>query len=301
MGKIFSPGKLLLTSEYSVLDGALALAVPTKQGQEFFFEEKSDGGALVHWEALHQGNPWLKVCIDYKTWTVVHTNIPQAGAFVLKVLQNVSELSSTKFKGNETYILTTNLQFPPDYGLGSSSTLMNNLAEWAGTDAFILNDLSLGGSGYDIAVAKEKTPILFQLNEEKRISTPVVFSPSFKDQIIFIHLNQKQDSREGINMYRSKVKSTVLIDELTAITHKVVHCKDLNEFSAMMTAHEQLLSDFLNIPTAKEKIFKSCPSFIKSLGAWGGDFIMGSKFSNYQNYFNERNFHTIFSWDDLIG
>lgn len=37
MGSIFSPGKLLLTSEYFVLDGALALAVPTIPGQEFFF------------------------------------------------------------------------------------------------------------------------------------------------------------------------------------------------------------------------------------------------------------------------
>ena len=39
MSTIFSPGKLLLTSEYVVLDGALALAVPTKWGQEFFFDE----------------------------------------------------------------------------------------------------------------------------------------------------------------------------------------------------------------------------------------------------------------------
>ena len=36
-GTLFSPGKLLLTSEYVVLDGALALAVPTQWGQEFFF------------------------------------------------------------------------------------------------------------------------------------------------------------------------------------------------------------------------------------------------------------------------
>ena len=38
-GNFFSPGKLLLTSEYVVLDGALALALPTKLGQDFFSEE----------------------------------------------------------------------------------------------------------------------------------------------------------------------------------------------------------------------------------------------------------------------
>jgi hypothetical protein len=40
MGAIFSPGKLMLTSEYFAIDGALVLAVPTRLGQEFFFEEK---------------------------------------------------------------------------------------------------------------------------------------------------------------------------------------------------------------------------------------------------------------------
>ena len=41
---------------------------------------------------------------------------------------------------------------------------MANLAKWAGIDAFELNEISLGGSGYDIAVAMEGTPVLYQLN-----------------------------------------------------------------------------------------------------------------------------------------
>jgi len=40
MSRIFSPGKLMLTSEYFALDGTLVLAVPTKLGQEFFFQFK---------------------------------------------------------------------------------------------------------------------------------------------------------------------------------------------------------------------------------------------------------------------
>ena len=39
---IFSPGKLLITSEYFVLDGALALAVPTRLGQDFYSEEENE-------------------------------------------------------------------------------------------------------------------------------------------------------------------------------------------------------------------------------------------------------------------
>ena len=35
----FSKGKLLLTSEYFVLDGALSLAIPTKLGQDLLVEK----------------------------------------------------------------------------------------------------------------------------------------------------------------------------------------------------------------------------------------------------------------------
>ena len=72
---IFSPGKLLITSEYCVLDGALALAVPTKLGQDFYWQEIEDGNSLVYWEALHEGKPWLLVVINYKNWVSCKMNL----------------------------------------------------------------------------------------------------------------------------------------------------------------------------------------------------------------------------------
>lgn len=53
--RIYSPGKLMLTSEYFAVDGALVLAVPTKLGQEFFFEEFSDEKSLIF------GKPIIKM------------------------------------------------------------------------------------------------------------------------------------------------------------------------------------------------------------------------------------------------
>ena len=64
MSEIFSHGKLMLTSEYFAVDGALVLAVPTKLGQEFFFEEYNNNQSLVYWEAYHQNKLWLKVVIN---------------------------------------------------------------------------------------------------------------------------------------------------------------------------------------------------------------------------------------------
>ena len=300
MGQLFSRGKLLLTSEYTVLDGALALAVPTKWGQEFFFEANDNEQSEVVWEAYHQDQLWLYAKIDYKTWEILDTNLQEPAAFVLKVLQNVQQLSTKVFQANYSYLLRTNLQFPSNYGLGSSSTLMNNLAEWAVIDAYKLNELSLGGSGYDIAVAKEKSALLYQLTGNERRVEVINFEPSFKDELIFIHLNQKQDSREGIQLYRSKEKSQELIDEFSELTKQVLKAQDLECFSQLMTKHEEKLSNFLGIETVKEKYFENCPVFVKSLGAWGGDFVMSTKFSGFEDYFSGKGFRDVFSWSYLI-
>ncbi|MDO5614754.1 MAG: GYDIA family GHMP kinase [Cruoricaptor ignavus] len=300
MGKIFSPGKLLLTSEYTVLDGALALAVPTQQGQEFFFEEIADAKSLVVWEAYHLNKLWLRAKINYENWTVLETNIPQSAEFVVKVLKNVQRLSQSKFQDNSSYHLKTNLQFPANFGLGSSSTLMNNLAEWSAIDAFLLNDDSLGGSGYDIAIAKEKAALLFQIKEKKREWQRIDFNPEFKNELIFIHLNQKQDSREGIKMYKSVEKSAEIIQQFTDFTKEIIQTKTIEKFSEIMALHEKTLSRIIKMETVKDQIFPDCPTFVKSLGAWGGDFVMSSKFENHVEYFTAKGFPTIFEWKEMI-
>ncbi|MDF2934336.1 MAG: ribosomal protein [Chryseobacterium sp.] len=299
MGEIYSPGKLMLTSEYFAVDGALVLAVPTRLGQEFFFEEKHDGKSLIFWEAYHQNKLWLKAVIDYQNWQILEANITSSAEFILKTLKNVQSLSEIKFKSTYSYHLKTNLQFPADYGLGSSSTLMNNLAEWSSIDPFHLNSISLGGSGYDIAVAKAKSAVLYQNKPEIHFEK-VDFNPKFKNELIFIHLNQKQDSREGITLYKSKIKSQKLVDEFSDLTRNILLCDELDNFSELMIIHEQRISDFIKIPTVKSLFFADCAKFVKSLGAWGGDFVMSAKFEGYEDYFWGKGFSTVFDWNDLI-
>ena len=118
----FSTGKLLLTSEYVILDGALALAVPTRLGQEFSCEENTTAPHHILWEAFHQNKPWLKIKINYKNWKIIETNIPSSAQFILKTLQIIQKLSLDKFKDKTSYHIKTNLQFPANFGWGSSST-----------------------------------------------------------------------------------------------------------------------------------------------------------------------------------
>lgn len=301
MESFFSPGKLLLTSEYVVLDGALALAIPTKWGQQLWSEEKSDSKSLVYWDAYHQDVLWLRCEIDYASWEVKSTSNKEASLFVMDVLKFVQKSSSRVLQDNRSYHLKTNLEFPSDYGLGSSSTLMNNLARWADIDAFALNDQALGGSGYDIAVAKENHSLLFQIQGSKKEVQPIDLNFNFKNELLFIHLNQKQNSREGIKHYRNKPISTNLVAKFTDITKKIVISETLEEFSKFINLHEDLLSAHLELDTARKLYFSDCPTFVKSLGAWGGDFVISAKFEGYQSYFQHRGFSTIFEWSDLIG
>lgn len=299
-GRIFSPGKLLITSEYFVLDGSLSLAVPTKYGQDLCYEFIDDHQSIIIWKAFHQNILWLEAKIDYKNWNILETNNKEASLFILKVLKNIESISTKKFEKILSYVINTNLEFPSDFGLGSSSTLMSNLAQWAEIDPFVLNEMSLGGSGYDVAVAIEKLAILYQLAEGKRSVQKVNYDPDFKDELILIHLNKKQDTREGISLYKTKEKSQVLIDEFTQITKDVFEAKKLEDFALNMEKSEKLIGDFLNISPVKEKFFSDCPSFVKSLGAWGGDFVLSSKFPKYKEYFRDKGFASVFGWSELV-
>ena len=300
MERIFSHGKLLISSEYLVLDGALALALPTKLGQEFFFEEKSDNQSIIEWESLCRGEKWFKSKIDYNKWEVLETDDAQSAEFILEILKEIQRVSKVKLQNLETYSLKTNLEFPRNFGLGSSSTLMNNLALWAEIDPFCLNEKMLGGSGYDIAVAKEASALLYRKGLDNREIEKVHYSPMFKDELLFVHLNQKQNSREGIRLYQSKNKSEELIKEFSDLTEKIFRCQDLEDFSELMNFHEEKLSDFLGLETVKKTCFPDCPVFVKSLGAWGGDFVMTKKFQGYEDFFHGHGFHTFFEWNEII-
>ncbi|MDV3665683.1 30S ribosomal protein S6 [Elizabethkingia anophelis] len=282
------------------MDGAKALAIPTKPGQDLSAEKIDDHRSLIHWETYREGKLWLKTCIDYKNLFVTETNIANASAFILKIFSTLKDMGSESLEADYSYILKSNVQFPENFGLGSSSTLMNNIANWGNVDAFALNDIALGGSGYDIAVAKAGAPIIYTRNGGNKTVETVNYSPSFKDQLLFVHLNKKQDSREGITMYKQMEKSQDLIHYFSELTDEILISENLENFSLIMEDHEKTMSNFLKIPTVKEKYFKNAPSFFKSLGAWGGDFILTTKFCDYENYFLHNGFPNFFSYDELI-
>ncbi len=298
-----SKGKLLLTAEYVVLDGAKALALPTKYGQSLTVEPINE--ANLFWKSMDlNGNVWFnamftmgKIVSDFSN---TRNDIEER---IIQILSAAKQLNP-KFLSDETgFRVTTKLDFPENWGLGSSSTLINNIANWANVDAYQLLELTFGGSGYDIACTQHNHPITYQkkILDNKRTVISVDFNPSFKEELFFVHLNQKQNSREGIELYNSnKNNLAAAISEINAITDTVINCDTLSEFEILITKHEQLISNLINLPTVKSSLFPDYSRAIKSLGAWGGDFVLATGNFNEMDYFKQKGFHTIIPYHKMV-
>ena len=65
-----------------------------------------------------------------------------------------------------------------------------------------------------------------------------------------------------------------------------------------MEKHEIIMSDVLEIETIQEKLFPDFKGVIKSLGAWGGDFVMAISKDNPKDYFKEKGYQLFYFDDD---
>ena len=297
--KIFrSNGKLLLTGEYLVLDGAKALAIPTKFGQSL--EVNSNSSKNIAWKSFdHQGKVWFEntFSLDAKK----HSGSDSIPDRLIDIFNAIKELNPNILNQGQGYSFKSHLEFPQDWGLGSSSTLLNNLATWANIDSYELLEKTFGGSGYDIACAQNSSPITYQLDNKKRTVSPVGFAPDFSDSLYFVHLNQKQNSREGIATYNSKKgQISQEIDEINNITDSVINCSSLKEFNTLIEKHEQIISNIIDQETVKNRLFLDFTGSIKSLGAWGGDFVLITSKDNPRSYFKDKGYQTIIPYKEMV-
>ena len=297
----------MLTGEYLVLDGATSLAVPAKFGQDLTVEH-IDGNQLIWSSFAVTGECWFEAIFDLPKIRLANAtfNSDQEGSneFIAETLQGLlqeaKKINSDFLSSDQGLHIKTHLTFPRDWGLGSSSTLINNIAQWANVDAFQLLWNAFSGSGYDIACAMHDTPILYQLDHQKPIVEESSFDPSFKDQLFFVHLNQKQNSREGIQRYREYQIQQEQLDQVSNITLGMLRAESLEEFESLLKAHEQLISSIIQLPTVKEKLFSDYFGEVKSLGAWGGDFVLVTGDETTPEYFKTKGYNTVLTNSEMV-
>lgn len=304
----YSNGKLLLTGEYLVLDGAKSLAVPTKFGQDLVVEKIKEP-QLIWGSFTHTGECWFEAVFDLPKLRLVNCtfNSDKEGSaeFIAETLLDI--LLEAK-KGNPDFlnsdygfVVKTNLTFPRNWGLGTSSTLVNSIAAWAKVDAFQLLWNSFKGSGYDIACAQNNSPIFYQIENKKPVVKQIEFNPNFKEKLFFLHLNQKQDSKEGIAKFRENGKDYQKeIERISAISDEFLTTDSIVEFNKLIVEHEQIISSIIKLQPVKEKLFPDYFGEIKSLGAWGGDFVLVTGNNETPTYFKNKGFETILSYSEMI-
>ncbi len=317
--KFNSHGKFLLTGEYLVLKGALALALPLKLGQSLEVERLETNNEQIQWKAWRPERRWFSVTLNRENLVNFSTDDPDKAMRLCQILQAVKQLNPKAFEGNDLKF-TTRLDFDPNWGLGSSSTLIANLARWAKVNPYELLKLTFGGSGYDIACATADGPIYYQLagldcfvprNDAKRQSesTPMVeivdFNPPFAEHLFFVYQGQKQSSSKEIKAFLGKANPSDLqndIDAVSEISRAVPKCESLDEFAMLMQCHERIIARCIG----QEPVQKRFPDFegvLKSLGAWGGDFILaatGWGENQVREYFKGKGLEVVFGYKEIV-
>lgn len=300
MRKFYSNGKLLLSGEYAILDGAEGLALPTKFGQHLSVKESDTG--IVNWRSLDEtSSVWFTAEFDLKTLKITKTSDTAIALRLSEILNEAKKLNPEFLvKSNGLYADST-LTFPKNWGLGSSSTLINNISTWANVDPYRLLEATFGGSGYDIACAQHNSAIIYSKKQNHPYIKEVTFNPTFEDSIFFIYLNQKKNSRDAIDAYQKRtIDKEDLILQINKITTSMLNCDNLSEFEKLIDSHESLISKSLGIATIKEELFNDYPKSIKSLGAWGGDFVMATGNIEKMSYFKNKGYTTILSFSEMI-
>lgn len=298
----YSNGKLLITGEYLVLDGAKAFALPTKFGQSLIVEQGKNNE--IHWTSYDaDGSIWFKTVLPFSTIIATADFEPTSiEDTLIKILHQAYLANSTFIDQSKGLIISTQLTFPRQWGLGTSSTLINNIAQWTQINAFTLLKSSFGGSGYDIACAQNDEPIIYQIVDQEPQVQKVNFEPAFSNSIYFVYLNKKQNSKTAISNYQNNTK-TELAKNITAVnnlTAATIQASTLPIFTIAIEQHEALLSHLLETSTVQETLFPDFNGTVKSLGAWGGDFVMVLSETNPKDYFKSKGFETVLSYEQMI-
>lgn len=293
--KFNSNGKLLLSGEYLVLKGAKSLSIPTKFSQTLEVSNNSSGKLI--WKSYDQNKKiWFDLNFDLQNeWNLKSF---KENKLLFKTLSAIKRKNPESFSKGISF--KTKMDFNRNWGFGSSSSLINNLASWANFDKFKLYWKVTNGSGYDLASSSCNKPIIYTLNKKNPEFEQVNFNPPFKNNLYFIYLGEKQNTyKEILNFNKLKIEEKSIL-KVSSITDNILNCDSFEDFKTLIIEHERILSQVLKRETVKDLYFKDYSGEIKSLGAWGGDFILAAGDQNSKTYFNNLGYNVVFTFDELI-
>jgi mevalonate kinase len=293
-------GKLLISGEYTILDGSLSMALPTKRGQVLHYKEVDHD--ILHWRSLDiKGETWFEAYFKGIELTIVDSTDDRKAETLKEILLTAAGLSNTvnRLRGE----VTTVLEFPTNWGLGSSSTLLCCVAQCFSIDPMQLHFKVSNGSGYDVACGMTDSPITYQLNDGLAEVNQIQWKPPFSASLFFVYLNTKQQSSTEVDKYQDRKASIDLaeiVEEISVLSQTMITATSLDVFNKTIDKHEEIMSAVLGYPTVKELYFSDYKGAVKSLGAWGGDFILATGNAQDRVYFADKGFSVIHELESLI-
>ena len=298
--KFKSNGKLLITSEYLVMKGAMALAIPAKLDQEL--NVISTNSDFVNWKSFNKDNQiWYeeKFFLDKGT-LIYHGKKNKMSDLIVRLFDYIHKFNNPeKSIGNE---FIWKINFNINWGLGSSSTLINNLSKWAKVNPYKLLFSVFNGSGYDIACCDKSNPIIFQKKDDYLSVSDTTFNHNFLNNLFLIFLNKKQDTQKSVqNFLETDQSLSEEINQINEIVDEIESVKDITTFESLIERHEKIIANILQMPTIQNDKFPDYNNgVIKSLGSWGGDFVLATGDEKSVDYFEEKGFNTIRKISDLL-
>lgn len=300
--KLFAHGKLLLTAEYLVVKGAKALAIPTRVGQHL--EVKESTGSELNWKSLdHEGKEWFSAKFDLLGFDCMKTSDEEIAERLRKILRAVCNDNSDFLSKWKKYKVTTRLDFPREWGLGTSSTLIYLLSTWAEANPFLVYFDVFDGSAYDIACADADGPLLYEFNGESIHFESVDWAPKYLDNLYLIFLGQKQDSALSLRDFLKKKIRKADICEATTLTENFISAHDIETCDEIINEHEQKMSEWIGQSSLMCERFSDYWGKIKSLGAWGGDMALVTSRRDPEetkNYFKDKGITYMTPFKDMV-
>lgn len=266
---------------------------------------KNSRGSDLVWECYDKnGEQWFKSHISLYDFSAINTTDQEVSDKLKKILKNAVRQNSEFLSKWNGFKVQTHLEFDKNWGLGSSSSLYALVGEWADVNPLVMFFKIENGSGYDVACSACGEPIMYISSEEEISYTPVSFENNWTSNLYFVHLNEKKDSSLGIKEYLKAVKKKKdFVSSISDISKQMIDASDLSNFANLMDKHEDLVAHHTGFKKVKDLHFSDFDGSIKSLGAWGGDFVMVAttqKEDYVKKYFSDKQYDTLLSFDEMI-
>ena len=293
--RFFAPGKLLLSGEYAVLDGAQAISCPSHKGQ-FLEVQKIANSSTLEWHALREDEHcWLHLSLNSKA-EILETNDSEKAQLIQGLLVDL-------FDGEIPLGLRveTKLDFKREWGLGSSSTLITLVAKWAQKDAMKLFFKHLKGSGYDVATALENSAIRYQIIAKEKAHWEKVDLPKILEKSHFLYLGEKQISSTEVVRYGNLERKPKLVESISQLSADLLSVSGEEELIDWMAKHEKVTGQLIQQESHRKKRFPKLKGGYKSLGAWGGDFVWIMPKGDDLAYLNKLGHHEVFPFKELLN